>query len=344
MTQVQEHRRTAEGNEQGGGRRVPSPSNPRLLTSTIRPNFDPKMARLRCGMLDRSRRSCASPRGTAPLRGPTRRCCARQPGSRAWQRGSTVALPGSSLFGPYRGHPGPRLWRDHQGQRQEPDGASLFADRFDLESLRYRAARRDGGRGQSAADRCATAICPAGITVPRFGERAITLLDLATHSVGLPREIGDVPPNTIPYTWPTKQERWSFLAGYTLPWAPGTVAAYSNVSFDLLADALAAASGKDYPTLLHDRKTGPLGMADTGVAPTPKQSNRLMTGSGFGGPGPCVDTSAAEGNGGLYSTGNDMARWLHHNLCRQRPGGLAEFGTGPCHLSPAPGDDRRNRF
>jgi D-alanyl-D-alanine-carboxypeptidase/D-alanyl-D-alanine-endopeptidase len=41
---------------------------------------------------------------------------------------------------------------------------------------------------------------PPGITVPRFGDRAITLLDLATHSVGLPREIGDVPPNTIPFT------------------------------------------------------------------------------------------------------------------------------------------------
>src|SRR6516165_6543158 len=53
MTQVQEHRRTAEGNEQGGERAVPSPSNPRFLTTTIRPNFDPKMARLRCGMLDR---------------------------------------------------------------------------------------------------------------------------------------------------------------------------------------------------------------------------------------------------------------------------------------------------
>jgi serine-type D-Ala-D-Ala carboxypeptidase/endopeptidase len=161
---------------------------------------------------------------------------------------------------------------------------------------------------------------PAGVTVPRFGERAITLLDLATHSAGLPREIGDVPPNTIPFTWPTKQERWSFLASYKLPWAPGTVAAYSNVSFDLLADAITAVSGKDYPSLLHDRITGPLGMADTGVAPAPEQCNRLMTGSGLGGPGPCVDTSAAEGNGGLYSTGNDMALWLHHNLADSDPG------------------------
>jgi serine-type D-Ala-D-Ala carboxypeptidase/endopeptidase len=39
-----------------------------------------------------------------------------------------------------------------------------------------------------------------------------------------------------------------------------------------------------------------------------------MTGSGLGAPGASANTSAAEGNGGLYSTGNDTALWLHHNL------------------------------
>jgi serine-type D-Ala-D-Ala carboxypeptidase/endopeptidase len=159
----------------------------------------------------------------------------------------------------------------------------------------------------------------AGANVPRFGNRAITLLDLATHSAGLPREIGDVPPDTTPFTWPTREQRWSFLAGYKLPWAPGTVFAYSNVGFDLLADALAVAAGKDYPMLLNDRITGPLGMADTGIVPTKGQCDRLMTGSGIGGLGPCVDTSATAGAGGIYSTGNDMALWLHHHLDETDP-------------------------
>ena len=60
-------------------------------------------------------------------------------------------------------------------------------------------------------------------------------------------------------------------------------------------------------------------MTDTGVAPTQEQCDRLMTGSGIGGPGPCTDTSAAEGSGGLYSTGNDMALWVHHNLAESDP-------------------------
>ena len=124
-----------------------------------------------------------------------------------------------------------------------------------------------------------------GATVPSFGQREITLLDLATHSAGIPREIGDVPPNMKAFTWPTKQQRWDWLAKYRLEWEPGKDAAYSNVGFDLLADALSTAAGKPYVDLLHERITGPLGMNDTGVTSTQEQCSRLMLGSGIGGPG-----------------------------------------------------------
>ena len=43
-----------------------------------------------------------------------------------------------------------------------------------------------------------------GATVPSFGERQITLLDLATHSAGLPREAGEIPPKRCTFTWPTR--------------------------------------------------------------------------------------------------------------------------------------------
>ena len=32
-----------------------------------------------------------------------------------------------------------------------------------------------------------------------------------------------------------------------------------------------------------------------------------------------ADTRATEGNGGIYSTGDDMALWLHHNLADNEP-------------------------
>ncbi len=119
--------------------------------------------------------------------------------------------------------------------------------------------------------------------VPEFGTRPITLLDLATHSAGLPREIGDAPEGANPRAWPTREDRWKWLPGYTLPWAPGTIAAYSNPGFDLLADAIETAGGQPYPDLLRTRVTAPLGMTDTGFAPTHEQCARLMIGSGLGG-------------------------------------------------------------
>ena len=91
----------------------------------------------------------------------------------------------------------------------------------------------------------------------------------------------------------------------------GTVGGSLDVQLEQL---FADAGGKDYPELLRERITGPLGMTDTGVRPTKEQCDRLITGSGLGGPGPCADTDATAGSGGLHSTGNDMARWLRHNL------------------------------
>ena len=94
----------------------------------------------------------------------------------------------------------------------------------------------------------------------------------------------------------------------------GAIAAYSNIGFDLAADAAETAGARPYPELLAEYVTRPLGMTDTVFAPTPGQCARLMVGSGLGGAAACVDTQATDGSGGLYSTGNDMARWLRHNL------------------------------
>jgi D-alanyl-D-alanine-carboxypeptidase/D-alanyl-D-alanine-endopeptidase len=150
--------------------------------------------------------------------------------------------------------------------------------------------------------------------VPAFDTHPITLLDLATHSAALPRDMGDAPKGAHPRAWPTREDRWKWLPGYKLAWAPGTIAAYSNIGFDLLADAIETAGGQSYPDLLRTHVTAPLGMTDTGFAPTSEQCAGLMIGSGLGGSASCIDTHATDGSGGLYSTGNDMARWLRHNL------------------------------
>ncbi len=159
---------------------------------------------------------------------------------------------------------------------------------------------------------------PADTSAPRFGTRAITLLDLATYSAALPREMGDAPDGAAPFTWPTRAERFAWLAKAKLGWAPGSIALYSNVGFDLLGDALENAAGASYATLLAARITGPLGMADTTLTPSAEQCARMMQGTGIGAPAApaCTDTEATQASGGLYSTGADMVRWVQHNLDR----------------------------
>ena len=127
---------------------------------------------------------------------------------------------------------------------------------------------------------------------------AITLLHLATHTSGLGREASG--------------PRWDWLEKQKKLKAPGLSAAYSNVAFDLLGDALAAAGGAPYPDLLARYTTTPLGMGDTTASPNTEQCRRMIRG---GVPArPCADQADMAGAGGVYSTAADMARWMQFQL------------------------------
>lgn len=150
---------------------------------------------------------------------------------------------------------------------------------------------------------------PAGVIVPSR-KQPITLLNLATHTAGLYREVGYPPDGTPHFTYPDYNLRWQWLPKQHLRSTPGTFAAYSNVGFDLLSDALSAAAHKPYANLLHERTLAPLRMWDTTFYPNPAQCERLMTGTRD--QSPCTVTANTEGSSGLYSTPTDMARWLKY--------------------------------
>jgi serine-type D-Ala-D-Ala carboxypeptidase/endopeptidase len=150
---------------------------------------------------------------------------------------------------------------------------------------------------------------PRGKVVPAGpGGTPITLLDLATHTSGLPREVSSYPKNTPHFTFPDEAYRWTWLPKQTLKARPGTVASYSNIGFDLLGDALAAAAKTSYTQLFDERIVLPLGLRDTTLTPSPEQCGRLL--AGLRDQGPCTDTQASGASGGVYSTGVDMARVL----------------------------------
>jgi|CXWL01.1.fsa_nt_gi D-alanyl-D-alanine-carboxypeptidase/D-alanyl-D-alanine-endopeptidase len=128
----------------------------------------------------------------------------------------------------------------------------------------------------------------------------ITLRDLAAHVSGLPR---DMPPGL------SRQGRWTWLARQKVPTPSGRVAQYSNAAYMILGDVLSNAAGESYEALLKRTVTTPLALADTTLNPTPAQCARLLPTAH-----PCASTYAIDAMGGLYSTADDMARWMRAEL------------------------------
>jgi len=158
------------------------------------------------------------------------------------------------------------------------------------------------------------------VTIPELGGKAIRLVDLATHSAGFPREsqIGPLGEGGDPTKLVTKEDYVESLKKFPLLYPPGTGMLYSNFGFDLLAQALANTAGKPYPELLKERVLDPAGLKDTMFDLRPGDEARTMRGHNFDGSQmPLSQTSPMiVGAGGLYSTANDMLRWLKWHLDR----------------------------
>ena len=154
---------------------------------------------------------------------------------------------------------------------------------------------------------------------PKNVAQSIRLIDLVTHSAGLPREVPHEPgPPNNPFATITPEAFSNWLKTSSLLFAPGTSILYSNFGFDLLAAALAAAAKKPYPEVLEARIARPLGLSDTTFLPSAPQLKRVMQGHDFdGAPLPDVPTgSVIVGSGGLYSTPRNLMRWLQWHLDR----------------------------
>ena len=147
----------------------------------------------------------------------------------------------------------------------------------------------------------------------------VRLLDLVTHAGGFPREVPHEPgPGSDPFAPITPDAFAAWIKENRLFFEPGTSVLYSNFGFDLLAIALSKSAKKAYPELLKELITAPLGMKDTVFEPSDEQKSRLMrTQSPDGEDLPVVPTGPViVGSGGLYSTPNDLMRWMKWHLDR----------------------------
>ena len=163
---------------------------------------------------------------------------------------------------------------------------------------------------------------------PAYG-KAITIRNLLNHTSGL-LDYEDLMSQPPPNTPPDQQAQISDAGVLALlekqtttKFPPGTKWAYSNSGYVLLGEIVAKVSGESFPQFLHDRIFGPLGMSHTlayvkGKNTVPHRAyGYSKTATGW----ELTDqdsTSATLGDGGVYSSLNDLAKWddalAHHTL------------------------------
>jgi CubicO group peptidase (beta-lactamase class C family) len=171
--------------------------------------------------------------------------------------------------------------------------------------------------GEVSLDDPVAKYLPAGVKVPERGGRSITLVDLATHTSGLPRIPNNMRPKDFanPYADYSAERLYQFLGAYSLPRDIGSQYEYSNLGAGLLGLALARRAGTSYEALIRSRICDPLGMSGTRVSLSPELKARLATGHDATlAPRPNWDFDALAGAGALKSSANDLLNLLSMHL------------------------------
>ena len=232
----------------------------------------------------------------------------------------------------------------HASDAVEPDGDTIF-EIASLTKIFTALLLADAvTRGDVKLDDPLSAYVPTGVRVPEFSGRAITLVDLATHTSGLPmrpNNLNAAPDTPNKYAGYTLDEMYAGLPDYRLANPPGSQFVYSNLAFALLGDVLARQAHEPYPDLLHLRIAAPLGLADTRFDDDPAAAERRAQGHDLDlypiGP---TGRGALDPAAGLRSTANDLLQFLDLFLSGAGPGELPEAARLMLTFDrPGDGDD-----
>ena len=202
-------------------------------------------------------------------------------------------------------------------------------------------------RGEARLEDPLASYVPPGVAVPQFEGRTITLIDLATHTSGLPLRPGNI--KGAPDT-PNKYAGYSFaqlyadLPNHTFAHAPGSRFLYSNLGVALLGQGLALRAREPFPDLLRARVTAPLGLVDTHFGEQPASGGRRAQGHDLDlKPVGTSDDGVLAPAGGLRSTPNDLLRLLELFLTGAGPGELPTAARLMMDVD-RPGDDANTRM
>ena len=169
-------------------------------------------------------------------------------------------------------------------------------------------------RGEVAFDDPVAKYLPASLKLHQRS-RAITLLDLASYTSGLPIMPDNMPPKwwTLPNPTSnyTEGKLYEFLSSYMPEYEPGTRYEYANLGFGLLGVALARRSGKSYEELLIERVCKPLGLSHMRITLSDEMRRHLVQPHDKElKPTPLWDMQALAGGGAFRSNARDLTVFL----------------------------------
>lgn len=205
------------------------------------------------------------------------------------------------------------------GQSRTPDGDTVFEIGSVTKVITALLLADMARRGEVALDDpvarylvCSSPPCRYMARL-RHGNMPITLMDLATHTSGLP----NMPSNFQPRDWSnphadyTIEQLYEFLSRYEPPNDAETKYIYSNLGVGLLGHALSRRAKQNFDALVRSRITQPLGMRDTRSAPTQDMTRRLVSGHDSKlSRTASWQTPTLAGAGGLLSTADDLMTLL----------------------------------
>jgi D-alanyl-D-alanine-carboxypeptidase/D-alanyl-D-alanine-endopeptidase len=171
-------------------------------------------------------------------------------------------------------------------------------------------------RGEVSLDDPIEKYLPEHVIVPTYKDRSIALLDLATHTSGLP----SIPDNFAPadeynpYADYTIEQMYAALLAIKLKRPIGFKYEYSNFGMGLLGHILSLRSGMSYEEMVITRITDELGMPNTRSVLTPEMKNHLATGYDDGMVFPLWDNPTLAGAGNLRSNAQDLLTYLAANI------------------------------
>lgn len=174
-------------------------------------------------------------------------------------------------------------------------------------------------RGDAALEDSIAKHLPADLLPADSVLREVTLLDLATHTSGLPRLPGNLDEGADPldpYAHYSTEKLYAYLKGFQKgDFESREKMSYSNFGVGLLGNLLERISGNPYETLARETIFAPLGMKDSFVQRRPEdlpadRAARFAAGHSGGKEVPHWHLDALAGAGAIVSTARDLARFV----------------------------------